>query len=357
MVKLYIRRIHLGLALISGLFLILLSLSGTMLIYATDIQHLTQPEKWLVSPRQQPLSYAELITRIEQQSAQKVVMLMPEHNKKLAWQSQLGNGRYVSVDPYSGKLLHQYDYYRTLYGFTMALHRWLLWQDANGAKPMQNVLSAASLLLMCNLIIGLYLWLKPKQPLKRLLIKPKAKLRQLLYQLHSLLGVSFCIPLLLIAFSGISFNWQQPSQAVVEFITNNKVSSRPIAPSISVPEQAQHNYQLAIDNALAEFSQGQLYRIYLPQHATAALALRIKNPGEQHAFSWVWSNPYTGAVLAKYDASQANISTRIWNFRYNFHIGNFAGALVQFIWLLLALSVTFFVATGGYFWLKRHKRK
>jgi uncharacterized iron-regulated membrane protein len=341
----------------SGLFLIVLSLSGALLIYATDIQHFTQPEKWLVTPQLQPLSYAELIARVEQHSGQNVAMLMPEHNKKLAWQSQLANGRYVSVDPYSGKLLYQYDYYRTLYGFTMALHRWLLWQDDNGAKPFKNVLSTASLLLMCNLLIGLYLWLKPKQPLKRLMIKPKAKLRQLLYQLHTLLGVSFCIPLLLIAFSGMAFNWQQPSQAIIEFITSNQVSSRPKPPSIKVPEQAQLNYQLAIDNALAAFSQGQLYRIYLPQQATAALAVRIKNPGEQHAFSWVWTNPYTGAVLAKYDASQANISTRIWNFRYNFHIGNFAGSLVQLLWLLLAVSLTFFVATGGYFWLKRTKRK
>ena len=357
MLKLYLRRIHLALALASGLFLILLSLSGAVLIYAIDIQHFIQADKWLVTPDSQPLDYAELITKLEQQSGKKVRILIPEQDPKLAWQSQLANERYVSVNPYTGKILHQYDYYRTLYGFTMALHRWLLWQNDSGDKPLKNVLSTASLLLMFNLLIGVCLWLKPKNRLKRLVIKPKAKLSVLLYQLHSVLGVFIFMPLLLIAFSGVAFNWQSPTQAVVELFTANKVTASPKAPTVMAKCSAQLNYSLAIHNSLQQFPHGELYRIYLPKQADAALALRIKNPGEQHAFSWVWSNPYTGEVLLKYDASQANVSTQVWNFRYNFHIGNFAGPIVQLLWLLLSISISFFVCSGLYFWLRRHKRK
>ena len=38
--KLWLRRIHLGLALISGLFLLIVSLTGAVLIYAKDNDHL-----------------------------------------------------------------------------------------------------------------------------------------------------------------------------------------------------------------------------------------------------------------------------------------------------------------------------
>ncbi|MGB2709438.1 MAG: PepSY-associated TM helix domain-containing protein, partial [Pseudoalteromonas nigrifaciens] len=45
------------------------------------------------------------------------------------------------------------------------------------------------------------------------------------------------------------------------------------------------------------------------------------------------------------------------NFKYAFHIGNFAGPVVQFLWLLITLSLSFFIVTGVYFWLKRRNRK
>lgn len=357
MLKLYLRRLHLALALTSGVFLILLSLTGTMLIYALDIQQFVQPDKWQVTPIGRPLGYAELIAVVEQQSGQKVTTLAPESDTHLAWQCQLGNNDYVSVNPYSGEILYQYDYYRTLYGFTMALHRWLLWQNENGDKPFKHLLSLASLLLLLNLLIGVYLWLKPKNRLKRLVIKPKAKLRVLLYQLHTVLGMALFIPLALIAFSGIALNWQSPTQAIVEFITANKVTSRPTPPSITANSDAKLNYSLAINNGLAVFNQGEVFRIQLPKQANNPLALRIKNPGEPHAYSWVWLNPYSGEVLMSYDACQANTSTQVWNFRYSFHIGNFAGPALQLLWLILALSVSFFVLSGVYFWLKRHSRK
>ncbi|WP_287243310.1 PepSY-associated TM helix domain-containing protein, partial [Pseudoalteromonas sp.] len=43
-----------------------------------------------------------------------------------------------------------------------------------------------------------------------------------------------------------------------------------------------------------------------------------------------------------------------WNFKYKFHIGDFAGPIVQLLWLLFALSPLFFTISGVYFWYKRH---
>lgn len=355
--KLWLRKIHLTLALLSGLFLLIVSLSGAVLIYAKDLQHLIQPEKWLVTPAEKPLNFDTLINSVQTQTQQKTVFLMPEQNPTMAWQFRLANNHYASVNPYTSNVIYTYQSTDTIYGFTLALHRWLLFESSDGNKPFKNWMSVCALLLLINVLIGFYLWVKPKNRIKRLAIKPKAKLRVLLYQLHTVLGVYFFVPLILIAFTGMAFNWKTQTQSVLELVTQNKVTNRPAPPKIPVLKNTELQYNLAINNAQAIFPKGEPYRVYLPKKADDAIALRIQNPGESHAYSWVWTNPFTGKVLNSFDASKINFTTQAWNFKYAFHIGNFAGPVVQFLWLLITLSLSFFIVTGVYFWLKRRNRK
>lgn len=334
-----------------------MSVTGAILIYAKDIQRLIHPELWTVEPQQTAIAYPTLLDTIAVQTKQQVTLLMPEQKPQLAWQAQLANKQYVSINPYTANILLQYDYYSTVYGFTMALHRWLLYENANAQRPLRNWVSICAVIFIINMLIGVYIWIKPKNRIKRLVIKPKAKLRILLYQLHTVLGVYLFALLILVAYTGIAFNFKDETKAILEFVTQNNVESRPKAPILQVPTQIEHaNFAVALNNALQTFPQGELFRIYLPKQATEPLALRIKNPSESHAYSWVWANQYTGQVLQTYDASKANLTTQAWNFKYKFHIGDFAGSLIQALWLLIAFMPLFFTATGLYFWFKRHYR-
>ncbi|MEL0646008.1 PepSY-associated TM helix domain-containing protein [Pseudoalteromonas agarivorans] len=353
--KLWLRRIHLGLALISGLFLLIVSLTGAVMIYAKDIQHLIEPTKWQVKPQKNLMPYDALIQSVEAQTKQKTTFFMPELASDIAWQFRLANKHYASVNPYSGDVINVYESTDTIYGFAQGLHRWLLFENSKGEKTFRNWMSVCALLLLINVLLGFYLWVKPKNRIKRLAIKPKAKFRVLMYQLHTVLGVYFFIPLMLIAFTGMAFNWKTQTQSVLEFVTMNKVEQRPKAPKITVSAHTTLNYNQAIKNAVDVFPNGEVYRIYLPKKDDETLALRMKNPGESHAYSWVWTNPFTGKVLNSFDASKTNFTTQAWNFKYKFHIGAFAGPIVQFLWLLIALALAFFIISGFYFWAKRHK--
>lgn len=332
-------------------------MTGALLIYAKDIQRLINPDFWTVTPEKTTIAYPALINTIEVHTKQKVTMLMPEQQPQFAWQIQLSNKQYVSVNPYNADILLKYDYYSTIYGFTMALHRWLLYEDSDGQKPLKNWVSICALIFIINMLIGVYLWIKPKNRIRRLVIKPKAKLRILLYQLHTVLGVYLFLVLILIAFTGMAFNFKDETKAVLEFTTQNTVEARPTAPTLTVPKNINRDqFAVALENGLSVFPKGVLFRIYLPKEPNDAIALRIKNPGESHAYSWVWANQYTGQVLQKYDASKANFTTQAWNFKYKFHIGDFAGSLLQALWLLLALLPLLFSISGVYFWYKRHYR-
>ena len=354
--KLWMRRLHLVIAAVSAVFLVCLCISGILLAYAKDIQRSVAPEYWLLST---PIStsqveFARLLEHIEKQTGETVQYIEPGKESHYAWQAKLKDGQYLSLDPYAFEILHTYDYQATLYGFSLGLHRWLLYEDADGEKPLRVWISITALSLIIEALLGLYLWLRPKHPLKLLKVNFRAKTKVWLFQLHTLLGVIVCIPLMLIAFSGMTFHWSKATAAVVETLTMGKIEKRPKAPVIQALGEQQ--WQQAFDNALQRWPDAELYRIYMPADNTDTIDFRMQRKAEIHANSWLWVNPYNGEIQQQHDASQVGVSTQVWNFRYKFHIGAFAGSIVQAIWVALVLLPLFFLGSGFYIWWKRHRR-
>lgn len=357
MLKLILRRVHLILALASGLFLINLSITGALLIYAKEIQTIINPQYWLLgdhhnNKKQHLLTLSELTAKIEQQTEQKIQFIQPEENRQIAWQVRLENKHYLSINPYTGEILLAYDFSDTFYGFTMSWHRWLLYTNDANERPMQLWVSIASLTFIIELIIGFILWAKPKHRLKRLKVRWKAKNKILFTQLHGTIGVICCIPLMLISFSGIAFFWPDATKQVVELLSFSKTQQHNYQHQL-LNNQENRQLDKAYNVALSALADGKVYRIYLPDNTSTPLALRIKMPNESHANSWSWANPYTGELLSSFDASETSIATQIWNFKYKFHIGDFIGWPVKVLWLLISLMPCFFVLSGIYLWIKR----
>ncbi|SEK42039.1 Uncharacterized iron-regulated membrane protein [Colwellia chukchiensis] len=358
--KTWFRRCHLALALISGLFILSLSISGALLVFGKEIQLWLQPNNWLISSAkihsQQPLALSELVAKIALVSEQPIHFIERAQSANMVWLVRLGNGDHLNINPYNGDIVAQHQFYDTFYGLVMSWHRWLLLKDQNNNKPLQALMACASLLLMIELVIGCALWLKAKKPLKRLKIKWRSKAKALLYQLHTSIGVFCCVPLLLIAFSGMAFYWQPATQQVVEWLTMSKIQ-RAIAPAPVSTRQQPLQLDLAYDAAKSALINAEVYRIYLPNTTNNLLALRLKMPSESHAYSWSWADPYTGRLLKSYDASKSSLATKVWHFKYKFHIGDFFAWPVKLLWLLLSLMPSFLVLSGLYLYMKRWQKR
>lgn len=63
---------HLLLAFISLFFLLNISISGSLLVFAKEIQQFLQPERWLVTPQRQTLSLSQLVKQIEKFGNEKI---------------------------------------------------------------------------------------------------------------------------------------------------------------------------------------------------------------------------------------------------------------------------------------------
>lgn len=348
--KLLLRRIHLTLALISAIFLLTLSISGALLLYAKDIQRTLFPAQWTISPPTATIDVEQLIATIEQQHTVNVSLITLPKDPSAPWQLRLASGTYMNVDPQAQTVIHQYDYYSTFYGFLMALHRWFAIDNTN--KPLKVFMSIASLCLIVQLILGFYLWFKPKKPLKRLKVRWQAKAKTKYAQLHNVTGVIVLLPLILIAISGMAFHWSVPIQTLLNGLFVGEIHTLP-KPKIneSTPKRLQINQ--AVENAQKVFPHASLYRIYIPSEQTEPIRLRYTQPAEAHGNSWIWAAPNSGDIIEYFDASKANWVTQVWNFRYPFHVGEFIGWPIKLLWLVLSLTPIFFIATGFYLYFSR----
>ena len=94
-----------------------------------------------------------------------------------------------------------------------------------------------ALILIIEILLGFYIWVNQKIVLNAWLLSVKAKFRVLMYQLHTVLGVYFLIPLILIAYTGMAFNWKEQTKAVLEFVMQGTVEDRPKPPAVISPSE------------------------------------------------------------------------------------------------------------------------
>lgn len=339
----------------------MLSVSGALLVFGKEIQHTIWPDYWQVEAQNSPLSVNTLVRSLQQQAEaenSELKQLKIAEKNSIVWTANLANGTQWNIDPFTGRIVHRFTTGQDFYSYILFFHRWLLMDAGPYRDWTRHIISIAALLFILQIIVGVCLWLQPrKRAIKRLKYKTGLPFRPWLNQLHLISGVYAGIFLILIAYTGIGFNWPEVNK-LVEWLSFSKVSYPP--PPKTAPIGGTNQFGLALKNGQQALPEAELRRIYFPQDKNKPMVLRYKTSGEFHPFSYVWVDGGSGNVLLTHNASKASRATRVWNFKYKFHIGDFAGTPVRFIWLVLSLLPCFFVLSGFYLWWKRnptHKKR
>ena len=91
------------LALVSGILLINLSISGALLIYAKDIQRVINPQYWLVNTEEnssfKPLALSVLVKKIALEQSEKIQLIEQGEKPDHVWQVRLINKQYLNINP------------------------------------------------------------------------------------------------------------------------------------------------------------------------------------------------------------------------------------------------------------------
>lgn len=206
--------IHLVVGVATGLVVLLLCLTGTLLALELPITNwadrrtVTAPTEIHGPPAVEPLFVAAAEARGGQAPQSVKIGRDPRDPAVASW----GRRDTLKLDPWTGQPGVGSDGLDGLFHTAMELHRWFALED--GARDTARLLTGGSSLLFVVLIpSGLVLWIPRPWSLRKVrkLLVPKrmAYGKGLEFQWHHALGLWSALPLLFFAFTGaaIGFHW------------------------------------------------------------------------------------------------------------------------------------------------------
>lgn len=349
-------RIHLWIGMALAVPLVLVCITGALLVFGQELQAEVAPEEWYADTVGVPLPFESLVARFEEQlPGVPINVIAMDQAQGHAWKFWLGNGEGVAnVDPVSGTVLKHYQHNTTLYGYVLQLHRWLLIPEGDARSWARNLMSVIASVFILQLLMGLWMWMAPPRRLDRLKFSFRDSRRKIMSRLHSSTAMAASGVLILIAFTGIGFNWKNTVKGVVGFVTASEVRE---PDKLEAPgHEGVRNIDHAVKIALDTVGNGKLLSVNVPKSNNQPINVRIR-PEDAFNAEIVTLDPVTAEVLKVRRVEDLTAAESFLGISYQLHIGDFAGLLVRWLWLLISLMPVFFVYSGIWIYFKRTKSK
>jgi len=353
--------LHLWLGLISGIVVVILSITGCILVFEHEIKSLNAP--WLMAEKPAGgilLPPSKLHKSVSQALPGKEIHSIWYHGENKTVQFSVDSDSLIYVNPYTAEvvaMVHHEDFFE----FIDEGHRRLWLPDAIG----KQVVGWSTFIFFLLLITGIVLWWPKKwnkagrnQSFK---IKWKARFKRVNYDLHNVLGFYSLVVALIFAITGLimSFSWfnkgvywlsggnvnQKFEQSVSDTTVHKQVASI----------QAIDKIWKKATSELAEYNRDEVI-ISFPEQASDAIYVCVDMINgawrdiylDQHTLQ-----PLPGSQTKLKDAA---ISTWLRRSNYGLHVGAFAGLTTKIIYFLASLIAASLPITGFYIWWGKQRK-
>ncbi|HMS19520.1 PepSY domain-containing protein [uncultured Sphingorhabdus sp.] len=356
-----IRQTHMWLGLSLGGLFVLLGLTGSILVFYTEIDAILNPEIRIESSAEPDWDLALQTVRIAYpDKAGPWRFEVPGRGKAIParyYDPPETAGRafapmMVWLSPDGSRVLRR-DYWGD-YAMTFVydLHYRLLLGEFGG-----KIVGYTGLLLFFLLLSGLWAWWPRSDWHKALRYKVKAApLRQLRDQ-HKLAGLVGVPLLLMLVVTGVMLALPDESDAVLGTISG---------PVDAAPQPVSQNWQgapisvsTAMLRARTALPAGRIAWVEVPSGGDGAFRIRMQIPGDpslRFPHSFVWIDQYDGRVLAIVDARRAGVSTTINNWLHPLHDGSAGGLALRILAAIAGLIPLILFWTGLVRWRLRRTR-
>lgn len=379
-------QIHMWVGLVLGLLLVIVSLSGSILVYDDKLAELFNPApKANTAGQRLPLTFLTDAAREAAGDAAngQVQIVLPQEAREAAivrftrppregGEMRMGGearregagprpggpggGIQVYIDPVSAQVLGTrrpglpptFAFLHQLHG-SLALGR-------DFGRPLVGWLGVAMLALG---ISGLILWW-PKRGQWKYAFKVRKTATGLRFhrELHSATGIWIFIVFMAVSFSGVAITFPQTVRGIVSL---GGSAPRPAfnlreGPAVEPVEGAK---RLGADHAFLVAQKAmpgaQVRSVTVPARPNQAISVAMASRFGTTATIYV--NPYTGAVIATRDPANSGGADSFMALQRPMHDGQGnLGAVWEFLVFLSGLVPLLFVITGTIMWLKKRKR-
>jgi uncharacterized iron-regulated membrane protein len=347
----FIFQVHLYIGLIAGLFLVLLGITGSIMAFEPEIDHLVHHRLSYVDPGDKTLSLAE-IGRIVKTAfpADTIVGYRLETSLDLSWQVGLED-KIIFVNQYNGVILGSLvrpDHWDNLLRTVHQLHTGLAIRMAG--DPGKKIVTWAVVGLLILQLTGLFLWWKQK----RLRIQWRKPSRRIWFDIHNSVGIVAYLFLLLLTITGLVMGFERQTTPFFYQVTGSQPGK---GPDLDVPLSTGAAI-LPADSAVAIAKRalpGALpFNIPLPgpgdMYVVSCRFPEDRTPGGR---SMVFIDPYSGKVLYVESSRTAPAWRRIVNMNRAIHTGDLFGMPSKIVMSLASLALVLLFISGVTMWWKR----
>lgn len=353
-----VRLFHLWLGLSLGALFVLLGLTGSVLVFYTEIDVLLNPQVQVGGPVAPDLDKALATVRAAyptkpgpwrfevtgEGGAIPARFYNPPERAGADFAPML-----VWISPDGGQVLRRTYWGDTAMTFLYDLHYRLLLGETGGV-----VLGIAGIALFVLIVSGLWAWWPRGSWRKALRYKGDAGALRRWRDQHKIAGL-WGLPLLLIlTVTGVMLELPDESDAVLSAL---------VAPVQAMPHPASASWEgkpitvaQAVQAAQSALPRGRIAWVEVPGPGEGAFRIRMQQPGDpsdRFPHSFVWIDQHEGRVLAVSDTRLANASGVINYWIHALHDGSFGGLATRILTALAGLIPLILFVTGFRRWRLR----
>jgi uncharacterized iron-regulated membrane protein len=377
---------HKWLGLISGIVVMIVSMTGCIYVFHDDIKLLVYPNKYYISQtqntdrhiQQQPLSLliaqaekslgpGRNVSRVDLYPAPDRTWIFrsmeTDPSSTFFWKYYRHYDR-VFINPFTGEVQAIEDSKSEFFQIILQLHMNLLLGKTIG----EPVVGGATIIFIILLISGLVLWWPKKwsrKSLKRSFqLDRKAKWKRINYDLHNVLGFYSLLFALILCITGLVFAYPTFKEMYVNGFNRLSTSRN------DIPRPNRENRDVVIPQ-ITESTRDNALIYTLGQHPQAdMMSLRLRSTDERHHdiqvrlnrdktsdFIWYYFDQTNGQISKLTRAEELPIGDKLASMNYDIHVGSIGGIWTKILAFTISLICASLPITGFIIWMNKRAKK
>lgn len=373
--------LHRWLGLITGLVVLVLSITGCLFVFQHEISEWIRHDTYHVDKIPAD-GQTQSIEKLQQTAAEALeVEILPyglttykdpaRNWTAMYYEAGVDSWFYFGsmkayktayINPYNGKVESIINEKKDFFQIVKGIHWSLLLATPIG----QPIVVWSTVVFIIMLITGVILWWPKKWNKtgrqKSFKIKWGSTWRRVNYDLHNVLGFYFLILTLIIAFTGLY--WYFPfAQKTLHFLGTGEYKLPDRTPQKIISTQPENSaspipLNTAYQNAWEEYPDAYSIAIVAPSDSEATIQANIRPDGQTYyGTSSLQFDQYSGELLGADRYEDKNMGEKLYSMNYDIHVGAIAGLPGKIIAFFASLVSASLPVTGFIIWWDREKRK
>ena len=357
---------HTWAGITAGFVLILVSLTGSLLVFEQELDVYFYPELFDFEPTaDEPMTFEQALLLVQREmpeiSARGVYQQKDRANAVMLYSDEEPYPQII-IDPYRGEIRGTRVYKNTIMGFIRNFHRTLLIPAAG-----RYIVGISSLVCVILMITGLRLWIPKKwkewKHLKaRMSVKWDGSRKRVNFDLHNTLGFFFAPFITLIALTGVMITFStvvigvlfllnfRPPEDVAKLLNQQSTYVADVR-TLTVPEVERIVQEL--------YPEATITGINIPKDSLAAFSvnMNIESTMRTGDVSFVSIDQYSGEKIFSSNDPLYKMGKAYTNWVTPLHYGTFGGLKTRIIALLASLVNAALFITGFIIWIPRWRKQ